>query len=73
VEDDHLTICDGQTIEQNDLVEADRISTTGSYVGEIYYVKHNPVQRWYFLDKQQPEEMTIFVSFDSEKMFKNSC
>ncbi|RDW67050.1 hypothetical protein BP5796_09799 [Coleophoma crateriformis] len=74
VEDDPLAICDCFTIDPDkDLVAADRISPGQEYVGEIYYVKHNEQQKWYYLSSQTPEELLAFVSFDSERDFGPAC
>jgi len=58
-----LALCDARSVDVNDLVEADRISA--NYVGEIYYAKSNPRLQWYWLSEQTPEEIAVFVSFDS--------
>jgi hypothetical protein len=54
-------------------VAADRISAGQEYIGEIYYVKHNEHQKWYYLSLQSPEELSVFVSFDSERDFGPAC
>ena len=46
-----------------DLLEADHINP--DYHGEVYYVKYNAQQKWYYLHNQTPDEVTFFVSFDS--------
>lgn len=73
VVDDPLTICDGFTVQPEDLVPGDRISADKSYVGEIYHVRHNPKQKWYYLSHQTPEELTLFVSYDSKQTFGPAC
>lgn len=35
------------------------------YIGDVYSVKHNPDHRFYWLSKQEPDELCIFVVFDS--------
>ncbi len=64
MEDAPLAFCDPFTVEKGHLIPADRISP--QYEGEIYYVAHSPAQKWYYLEEQTPEEMTLFVSYDSE-------
>ncbi|KAF2175459.1 hypothetical protein K469DRAFT_647092 [Zopfia rhizophila CBS 207.26] len=59
-----LAVCDGTTVKPNDLVETDSIRQ-GS-ISTNYYVKHNEDQKWYFLQKQTPDEALIFKHFDSE-------
>ncbi|KAL2279698.1 hypothetical protein FJTKL_13240 [Diaporthe vaccinii] len=59
-----LAVCDGTTVSPDDLIETDSIRQ-GS-VSTHYYVRHNPGQRWYFLNRQTPEEALIFKHFDSK-------
>ena len=59
-----MAFCDASTVEKGDLIAADRISP--QYEGEIYYLAHNSAQQWYYIDRQKPEEMVLFVSYDSE-------
>ena len=58
-----LALCDYHTLSFHDLVETDLVSE--DYVGETYSVKHNPDHRFYWLSKQQPDDLCIFVVFDS--------
>ncbi|KAK9776459.1 putative Major facilitator superfamily (MFS) profile domain-containing protein [Seiridium cardinale] len=59
-----LAVCDGTTVEANDLVETDSIRQ-GSF-STNYYAKYNDRQKWYFLKNQTPDEALIFKHFDSE-------
>lgn len=63
IEDSPLAFCDPRTLSEEDLVAADRVAP--EYAGEIYYVMSNPKQRWYWLSHQEPEEVAVFLSFDS--------
>ena len=56
-------MCDFFSLEEKDLCSADRASR--EYVGEIYYAHYNPNQRWYWISGQSPDEMLLFVNFDS--------
>ncbi|KAK7422004.1 hypothetical protein QQZ08_009725 [Neonectria magnoliae] len=64
VEDAPLAFCDYNSVNPDDLLEADRVYET--YNGEIYYMKHNPAQKWYYLNHQKPSEVAIFTSFISD-------
>lgn len=66
-----LAVCDGTTVNSDDLVETDSIRQ-GS-VSTHYYVRHNAGQRWYFLDRQTPEEALIFKHFDSKPGVEAPC
>ena len=63
IEDAPLALCDPNSVEAEDLLEVDRV--TEHWVGEVYYVKHNPNQRWYWLRHMKADEVCIFTSFDS--------
>lgn len=59
-----LAMCDYYSVNQADLRAADRASR--EYVGEIYYLHYNEAQRWYWISHQTPEELLIFVNYDSD-------
>ena len=44
LEDRPLALCDSSSVAPDDLVAADRI--VPDRVGEVYYLRHNPEQRW---------------------------
>jgi len=72
VQDWPIGFCDTATLNPNtDIIAADRVSR--QYVGEIYYVKYNVNQRWYWLSEQDINEVLMFVSFDSEADFGQAC
>ncbi|KAJ2987498.1 hypothetical protein NUW58_g4472 [Xylaria curta] len=64
VEEWALAVCDGTTVEPDDLVETDSVRQ-GS-ISTNYYVKYAPEQEWYYLERQTPDEALIFKHFDSE-------
>ncbi len=45
LEDHPLTVCDGRTVNPDDLIPADRVFP--GYCGEVYQLKYNPSQKWY--------------------------
>ncbi|KAK3358834.1 hypothetical protein B0T25DRAFT_77298 [Lasiosphaeria hispida] len=63
VVDSALALCDYRSLSPSDLVAADHVNP--DYHGEIYYLKYNPKQEWYWLREQRPEEAVLFISFDS--------
>lgn len=63
VEDSPLAFCDYNTIDESDLIAADRVSE--QYAGEVYYLRYNPGQKWYWFEKHDPDEAAMFLSFDS--------
>jgi hypothetical protein len=64
VEDCPIAICHPSSIDPNDLIAADRV--TPDFAVELYYLKHNKNQRWYWISEQMPNELTVFVNYDSK-------
>lgn len=64
LQDSPLAFCAASTVLKNDLVPADRINP--DFVAEIGFLKYNPRQVWYWLSSQTPEEIAVFVQYDSE-------
>ncbi|ETI19370.1 hypothetical protein G647_09202, partial [Cladophialophora carrionii CBS 160.54] len=63
IEDSPLAVCDYRSIADGDLIAADKV--TPSRVGEVYYLKHNDDQAWYWCEGMSPEDMWTFVVYDS--------
>ncbi|KAL8902974.1 MAG: hypothetical protein Q9207_004247 [Kuettlingeria erythrocarpa] len=59
-----MAMCDYASVDHADLIAADRVSR--EYTGEIYYLRHNENQQWYWISNQTPEEMLLFVNYDSD-------
>ncbi|KAL8962615.1 MAG: hypothetical protein Q9183_005129, partial [Haloplaca sp. 2 TL-2023] len=59
-----MAMCDYSSVDHADLVAADRVSR--EYTGEIFYLRHNKDQQWYWISHQTPEEMLLFVNYDSD-------
>ncbi len=64
VEDCPIALCDPRSVDPRDLLAADRV--TPDFAVELYYLKHNPNQKWYWLANQAPDELTVFVNYDSK-------
>ncbi|KAH6662146.1 hypothetical protein B0J14DRAFT_707764 [Halenospora varia] len=63
IQDSPLAFCDPSTVDPVDLLSTDRVAP-GSYL-EIYSVRYNPGQKWYWLSEQRVDEMAVFVVYDS--------
>jgi len=61
---DPLTLCDGRSLRPEDMVRTERRHR--DRVGEIYFIAHNPGQRWYFTPDMSPDEAYVFVVYDHE-------
>ena len=71
VEEMPLALCDGKTVENDDLIETniyhyseDNVKTP-SHSGQIYSLKFNEKHTWYFLDKMETNEILILKNWDS--------
>jgi hypothetical protein len=63
VEDTPLAFCDPRSVKVEDLKPVDRPSET--FTAEIYILQHATDQQWYYLSRQKPDEVFVFVSWDS--------
>ncbi|PVH87327.1 hypothetical protein DL98DRAFT_526039 [Cadophora sp. DSE1049] len=61
-----LAFGDCGTINSEDLIPTDR--PWRGLNREIYNIRWNPKQRWYWIRDQTPEEATLFVNWDSPPM-----
>jgi hypothetical protein len=63
VRDAPLALCDGATLSQDALRPVELRYAERS--GEIYYLTHEPGQRWYFASDMAVDEAWLFKNFDS--------
>lgn len=63
VEEKPLALCDARSVSPQDWVATDLLYP--DRVGEIYYVAHNPAQRWFYFPDMQPEEAVLLKVYDS--------
>ena len=59
-----LVLCDRRSVRACDVLEADKVFPTK--VDLDYLVKYNQDQKWYWLAGQQPDEVTLFKTWDSQ-------
>ena len=71
IEDNPLGLLDPRTIISSDIFTADNI--TKSWEGEVYLIKHNPEQRWWYMSRQRLNELWLFVAFDSRMKTQLNC
>ena len=64
VETKPLVICEYRSIDDQDLVAAERHYPDGR-IGGIYYLVHNPKQRWYYFPRMERDEVVLLKCFDS--------
>ncbi|RPA77244.1 hypothetical protein BJ508DRAFT_378990 [Ascobolus immersus RN42] len=64
VQDAPLAFCDPRSVDPKDLILSKRY--TGAYTGELWYLAHNPDQKWYWLSEQKPDEIFVFQTFDTK-------
>jgi hypothetical protein len=63
VETAPLAICEFGSIRDDDLIAAER--RYQNRVGGIYYLAHNPDQRWYYFPKMTRDEVVLLKCYDS--------
>lgn len=60
-----LAVVDFATINcEKDLVDVDLIRPEKT--GAFHLVRYNPSQKWYFLNKQAPDEVLLLKNYDSD-------
>ena len=64
VETKPLVICGYESIDEKDWVASERHYPDGR-IGGIYYLVHNPQQRWYYFPRMEREEVVLLKCFDS--------
>lgn len=64
IEDAPLAVCDGSTVRESNLVATDLVKRT--YMGETAFVLPSAAYRWYYMNKQQPDEVLLIKNFDSD-------
>jgi hypothetical protein len=64
-------MCDGGTVNQSDLVEADHIRR--HYMGSTLYLMPSSKHRFYYMSKQSKDDVLIFKNFDSSPNVAASC
>ncbi len=63
VERSPLALADATTVEPDDLIATDQVFP--DRVGEIYYLAHDPAQRWYYAPRMTPDEVLLIKGWDS--------
>ena len=70
VERDPLAFMDKRTLDEQDLVKANiffnDMKTGEKHQGEIFALKQNPQQKWYFYSQMDAEEAVLIKGFDSD-------
>ncbi|KAI1362816.1 hypothetical protein F5Y08DRAFT_310969 [Xylaria arbuscula] len=59
-----LALCDGRTVSPSSLVSSDRVRR--NYTGGTTFVLEDSKHKWFYLDKQQVDEVAVFKNFDSD-------
>lgn len=65
IEEDPLAISDGATLDENDLLLAER--RYPDRVGQTYRVAYSPKHTWYYLPRMQRDEAIMFKVYDSAR------
>lgn len=68
VQDWPLALCDGRSLEKQNLEEVDLIPRSISQEPTATcYAYYSERYKWYYLDKQRKNEVLLFKTFDSDK------
>ena len=67
VEQMPLAFLDSQTLDENDLEVAEIEFPDTDHLGEIYAVKQNEQQRWYYYPDMQDTEALLIKGYDTDK------
>lgn len=71
VEKDPLALMDATTLDQKDLVKTDihfnDMNTGDTHKGEIFALKKNPNQKWYYYPEMNEQEAILIKGFDSDE------
>lgn len=59
-----LAFCDRQSVEAKELVPVERPST--NRIGYVSFLNYQPRQEWYWVSEQKAEQMSVFLSWDSD-------
>lgn len=62
--DNPLALCDTRSVAPEDLRPID-IQQAGGRAGQVYEVLQRDTQRWHYVSDMQPEEMLLFIGYDS--------
>lgn len=46
---------------------------TSQHVGEVYYIHHRETHDWYWYSQQTPDDVTMFISYDSHQGIGPAC
>jgi hypothetical protein len=61
---DPLAVCDSFSVADEDLVPI-TMNIPGKKAWEVYYLRYNPEQAWYYLSSMQPDDVLLFKCHDS--------
>lgn len=61
-----LAFLDSQSLDEDDLVAAEIAFKDTKHVGEIYALKHNAEQRWYYYPHMQDNEALLIKGYDTD-------
>ncbi|KAK3947437.1 hypothetical protein QBC32DRAFT_354304 [Pseudoneurospora amorphoporcata] len=71
VTDYPLAVCDGSTVQPQNLVAVDHVRK--NYEGEGLYPLYDEGMKWYYLNRQTKDEVLLFKTFDSKEGLKARC
>ena len=77
VEKDPLALMDATTLDSKDLVRAkisfNDMKTSEQHQGEIFALKKNANQKWYYYPEMDAEEAILIKGFDTDRVTLSFC
>jgi hypothetical protein len=67
VEDWPLATMDYQTIKPSEVHPTNIFRERHEFIGQTVSINHAPEQKWYYLDRQMPEEVTLIKIWDNKE------
>ncbi|KAL1604780.1 hypothetical protein SLS60_004320 [Paraconiothyrium brasiliense] len=67
VEDWPLATMDYQTMKPSEVHPTDIFRERHDFMGQTVSINYSPEQKWYYLDKQTPEEVTLIKIWDNKE------
>lgn len=67
VEDWPLATMDYQTVKPPEVHATNIFRERHDFIGQTVSINHSPEQKWYYLDNQTPEEVTLIKIWDNQE------
>ncbi|KAF2179239.1 methyltransferase [Zopfia rhizophila CBS 207.26] len=73
VEDWPLATMDYQTVKPSEVHPTNIFKQKNDFIGQTVGINHSPDQKWYYLNQQSPEEVTLIKIWDNKEDAARLC